>query len=116
MLQRVVAIVALVLSTIHVLARKASAQAAARDPLIGLWGGGETILGPRVRGEVLVERVAGAWTMRTSDFEAIGEMSGDSLGLRLPGGQGTQRAWLRGEMLDEFWVQPASMLLRTLRR
>ena len=64
MLQRVVAIVALVLSTIHVLARKASAQAAARDPLIGLWGGGETILGPRVRGEVLVERVAGAWTLR----------------------------------------------------
>ena len=106
MAQRVVAIVALVLSTIHVLAQKADAQAATRDPLIGVWGGGETILGPQVRGAVLVERVAGIWTLRTSGFEATGAMSGDSLVLRLSGGQGTLRAWLHGEMLDGFWVQP----------
>ena len=109
MVQRIVEILALVLLTAHASAQKAGAQAAARDALIGVWGGGETILGPQVRGAVLVERVAGIWTLRTSGFEATGAMSGDSLVLRLSGGQGTLRAWLHGETLDEFWVQPGGV-------
>ena len=110
------AAVLVILTTVFAPARRAIAQAATTpagtpqaagtDPLLGLWGGGEAILGPQVRGEILVERSAHGWNMRVAGFESSGAMAGDSLVLALSGGQGTLRAWLHGEMLEGYWIQP----------
>lgn len=98
-----------------------AAQRAAGDDLLGLWGG-EALLGPQVRGELLLERQGSdrrRWTARVAGFEVAAEQAGDSVVLRLPGGQGTVRARLsntppgprRGGTPagspDGFWVQPA---------
>lgn len=84
------------------------------DDLLGLWGG-EALLGPQVRGELLLERRGRRWTARVAGFEADADQAGDSVVLRLPGGQGMVRAWVRderpgaspGRAPDGFWVQPA---------
>lgn len=86
-----------------------SSQAApARDPLVGLWGGGEMALAATVQGAVTVERTANSWTMRVGGFEAHAPASGDSLVLRLPGGQGSLRAQIHGDSLEGYWIQPAA--------
>ncbi|MES3036007.1 MAG: serine hydrolase [Gemmatimonadota bacterium] len=86
------------------------AQAAPRagDDLLGLWGA-EPMLGPQVRGELLLERHAGRYTMRIAGFEASGPVTGDSVVIALPGGQGTLRVWISGTALRAFWVQPAGI-------
>ena len=90
----------------------------AGDDLVGLWGS-ETMLGPQVRGEVVLQRVGSAWSVRVGGFEMQGVPRGDSLTLTLPGGQGMLRARLftrrsaaapsgaSMEVTDPFWVQPA---------
>ncbi|MBC7843552.1 MAG: beta-lactamase family protein [Gemmatimonadaceae bacterium] len=75
------------------------------DDLLGLWGA-EPIMGPQVRGELLLERRGHRWTARIGGFEVVGAQSGDSIVLALPGGQGTLRAWIRGAHLSAFWIQP----------
>ena len=92
----------------------APAPVAADDDLLGLWGG-EALLGPQVRGELLLERRGRRWTARVAGFEGAADQAGDSVVLRLPGGQGTVRAWVpsasrsgpAGRAPDGFWVQPA---------
>lgn len=66
-------------------------RAAASDDLLGLWGG-EALLGPQVRGELLLERHGARWTARVAGFEVAADHTGDSVVLQLPGGQGTVRA------------------------
>lgn len=73
--------------------------------LIGLWGS-ETTFGPQVRGPIVVERTASAWTMRVAGFEATGATPN----LTLPGGQGELRASLDGQTLRGFWIQPRGNL------
>lgn len=77
------------------------------DDLIGLWGG-DAPLGPEVRGDLLLERHGRHWTLRVAGFESDAEQAGDSLVVRLPGGQGTLRAWVDGTSLEGFWVQPGA--------
>ncbi|GJG85961.1 hypothetical protein tb265_11420 [Gemmatimonadetes bacterium T265] len=97
----------------------------AGDDLLGLWGG-EALLGPQVRGDLLLERGGPGgrrWTARVAGFEVAADQAGDSVVLRLPGGQGTVRARVsgappdrptdgmpngrHGSTPDGFWVQPA---------
>lgn len=73
--------------------------------LIGLWGS-ETTFGPQVRGPIVVERSASAWTMRVGGFEAAGATPH----IVLPGGQGELRARLDGTTLRGFWIQPRGNL------
>jgi CubicO group peptidase (beta-lactamase class C family) len=116
---------ATIMAAAAVLAGGATAQpvaapprAAAGDDLLGLWGG-EALLGPQVRGELLLERQGRRWTARVAGFEVAADQAGDSVVLRLPGGQGTVRAWAPGAPRrgaageaeagtpEGFWVQPA---------
>lgn len=104
-------------------AQSPSRPATAGDDLLGLWGS-EPILGPQVRGALVLERRRASWSLRVGGFEAVGTPSGDTLLLPLPGGQGALRARLaraaRGaaptaapgaspsrSIVDAFWVQPA---------
>ena len=81
---------------------------AAGDDLLGLWGA-EAMQGPQVRGELLLDRAQRRWTMRVAGFEATGDQQGDSVVIRLAGGQGTLRAWVGGPVPIGFWVQPEGM-------
>lgn len=80
----------------------------AGDDLLGLWGA-EPILGPQVRGTLLLDRTARRWTMRIGGFEAAAEQAGDSAIIALPGGQGTLRLWISGEKTEAYWIQPTGM-------
>ncbi len=85
----------------------ASAQTPrAGDDLLGLWGA-EPMLGPQLRGELLLDRTGRLWTMRLGGFEARATQSGDSVSLRLPGGQGALRLWVAPATTEAYWVQPA---------
>ncbi len=84
------------------------------DDLLGLWGG-EAVLGPQVRGELVLERRDRRWTLRVAGFEAAAEQAGDSVVIPLPGGQGTLRASVTGGPATRdaraphgFWVQPST--------
>lgn len=91
-------------------ARVAPAQShtvRAGDDLVGLWGA-EPLMGPQIRGEVVLERRERRWTMRVAGFESSAEQRGDSVVIPLAGGQGTLRLWLRGATIDGFWIQPGA--------
>ncbi len=87
--------------------RAQPATSRAGDDLLGLWGA-EADLGPAVRGEAILERRAGLWTLRVGGFEASAMQRGDSVMIPLSGGQGELKVWLRGVTLSGFWIQPAS--------
>ncbi|MEO7362589.1 MAG: hypothetical protein ABI120_19820, partial [Gemmatimonadaceae bacterium] len=111
MTRYVSAVLALAVLSVCAVPSRARAQTTAvptssTDPLIGLWGGGEMSVGPQARGDIVVERTAVGWTVRVAGFEAAGAILGDSVVISLPGGQGTLRAWLRGAMLEGYWIQP----------
>ncbi len=95
-------VIAVVLSLV---ASRLPAQAKAGDDLLGLWGA-EAMLGPQVRGTILLTRDTQRWTMRVAGFEATAQQSGDSVVLRLPGGQGTLKAWVTATVPLGFWIQP----------
>ena len=101
-------VLALALAGLQVLSAGAQIRAVtASDELLGLWGG-EALLGPLVRGDIILQCRARRCTARVAGFEATAEQSGDSLILPLPGGQGTLRAWVHHESIDGFWVQPGT--------
>lgn len=77
------------------------------DDLIGLWGA-EPLIGPQIRGDIVIERRGAHWTARVAGFETVAERSGDSVVLKLAGGQGAARLSLRGAAVEGFWVQPGS--------
>ena len=87
--------------------RAQSAVSRADDDLLGLWGA-EADLGPAVRGEAILQRRGGLWTLRVGGFEVSATQRGDSVSIPLGGGQGELRAWLRGVTVAGFWIQPAS--------
>ena len=80
----------------------------AGDDLLGLWGA-EPLLGPQVRGQVLLSRSGRRWTLRTGGFEAEAMQTGDSVIIALPGGQGTMRAWNLTRSPEAYWIQPPGM-------
>ncbi len=77
---------------------------AGRD-LVGLWGA-EAEFGPQVDGVLELRRDRRHWTIRVGGFEATAAQVGDSVTIHLPGGQGTLKAWVSGEVPIAFWVQP----------
>jgi hypothetical protein len=77
----------------------------AGEDLVGLWGA-EAVFGPQVDGELLLKRDRRRWTMRVGGFEATAGQVGDSVTIRLPGRQGTLKAWVSSEVPAGFWVQP----------
>jgi CubicO group peptidase (beta-lactamase class C family) len=85
-----------------------STLARAGDDLLGLWGA-EPMLGPQVRGALLLQRSGDSWTMRVGGFEARATQVGDSVTITLPGGQGTLRLWVAAGRPDAYWIQPAGM-------
>jgi CubicO group peptidase (beta-lactamase class C family) len=90
-----------------------SAQAVAARPgddLIGLWGS-EVPIGPQIRGEIVLERGTNRWTVRVAGFEASAAITGDSIRVTLPGGQGLLRARIDASAtaIRGFWVQPAGV-------
>ncbi|MCU0648708.1 MAG: hypothetical protein MUF00_11975, partial [Gemmatimonadaceae bacterium] len=76
--------------------------------LVGLWGA-EPMLGPQVRGTVLLQQHASHWSLRVAGFESSASARGDSVVFELPGGQGLLRVWLTAGTPDAFWVQPAGI-------
>ena len=83
----------------------AQASVSARQ-LPGLWGGGEGVVGPQVRGEIILEKQSRMWSIRVGGFEAAAAQDGDSTVIALAGGQGTLRLWIRHASPDAFWIQP----------
>lgn len=77
----------------------------AGEDLIGLWGA-ESIFGPQVDGDLELLRDRRGWTMRVGGFEATDTQVGDSVVIRLPGGQGIFKAWIGGGVPVGFWIQP----------
>lgn len=88
-------------------AAAARAQTALEGGPAGLWGH-EAVLGPRVRGEVLLQRAGALWTLRAAGLEAAASARGDSIRISLPGGQGMLRARVEdgGRTVRGFWIQP----------
>lgn len=87
----------------------AGAQPAApHSDLTGLWGA-EPLLGPQVRGTLLLQHTGPTWTLRIAGFEARARQRGDSVTITLPGGQGTLRVWIGSASPRAFWVQPPGM-------
>ena len=80
----------------------------AGDELLGIWGA-EPILGPQVRGELLLQSQGRHWTSRVGGFEAGAEQVGDAVTLALPGGQGTLRVWTTSGTPEAFWIQAAGL-------
>lgn len=93
---------------VHAPARAQAAPVRAGDDLTGLWGA-EPLLGPQVRGALLLDRDGQRWTLRVAGFEATAEQRGDSVTIALAGGQGTLRVWTDGALPTAYWVQPAGM-------
>src|ERR1700722_7738397 len=63
------------------------------DDLVGLWAT-ETTIGPQIRGELTVLRGPTRWTARIGGFEIAWPVTGDTVRVALPGGQGELRARL----------------------
>ncbi len=80
------------------------------DGLIGLWGG-QVSPGPAIRGEMIVERAAGHWTVRIAGLEVTAPKSEDSLWFQMPGNLGEFRgpAPSGATPVRGFWIQPAGM-------
>lgn len=76
--------------------------------LVGLWGH-ESISGPQVRGELVLRRGPGGWTVSVGGFEVAAKSMDDTLFAELPGGQGEfrSRVPVPGESaVRGFWIQP----------
>ncbi len=79
------------------------------DELLGLWGA-EQVLGPQVRGELVLSRRGAIWSLRAGGAEVSVAQQGDSVVLALGDSLGTLRVWLRPKAdPDAFWVQPPGM-------
>ncbi len=96
---------------LSVVARGARGQSA-DDPLApGLWGR-TAVLGPQVRGDLLLQHDGANWTLRAAGFEVRAAEADGMVTLRLPGGLGELR------LLDPrsparpraFWIQPPGSL------
>lgn len=75
----------------------------------GLWGF-EQVLGPDVRGELLLSRERDSWRLRVAGYEVQARQEADTVRLSLPGERGTLRVRV-GKPSDvaphAMWVQPA---------
>ncbi|MDB4889849.1 MAG: nylB, partial [Gemmatimonadetes bacterium] len=97
--------VVLLISSLVVSVRLPAQGKPAGDDLLGLWGG-EAFFGPQIRGELVLDRRGSRWTARVGGFEATADQAGDSVVMRLAGGQGTVRLWVGGATPEGFWIQP----------
>ncbi len=78
--------------------------------LEGLWGT-EALLGPAVRGELLLEQRGDRWTLRAGGLEAAARADADTVRISLPGGAGTLRIRLGGATEPHaMWIQPSGNL------
>lgn len=76
------------------------------DGLVGLWGS-ETTSGPRVRGELTLERGPQQWMASVGGYHVTAPLTGDSIRIVLPGGEGELRSRIdSGGVVRGFWVQP----------
>jgi len=79
------------------------------DELLGLWGA-EQMLGPQVRGELVLSRRGAMWSLRADGAEVSAAQQGDSVVLALGDGLGTLKLWPRSKADPEaFWIQPPGM-------
>ncbi len=79
--------------------------------LVGLWGF-EQLLGPEVRGELLLERDGAIWRLRVAGVEVQSRQMGDTVRLSLPGNRGMLRVHVdraSTAMPHVMWVQPAGV-------
>ncbi len=76
--------------------------------LIGIWGS-EQVLGPRVRGELIIDARGPGWKARIAGMEAPVDHSSDEVRFSLPDGLGEFRGWLSKDArsITGHWIQPA---------
>ncbi len=92
----------------HRVAAQASRPAATGATLTGLWAA-DTVLGPELRGPLVVTRAGGGWTGRIGGVVARAAATGDSIRVVFPGGRGELRGRLQpgGREIRAYWIQPA---------
>ena len=64
------------------------------DPLVGLWGTGQSF-GPLVRGTLTIDSRQARWRATIAGFEVSVERNADRLKFSLPGGAGATEADVR---------------------
>src|SRR5215470_112825 len=97
------------LMTAGLSARLGQKRPTAPESLVGLWGS-EQILGPQVRGELIIDGRGGTWRARIAGFEAAVERSDSTVHIALPNGEGEFRGQLTADSknLTGHWIQPTS--------
>lgn len=83
-----------------------AAQPRGDDDLVGLWGA-DRVLGPELRGELLLRRAGDHWVGALAGAEATAAVSGDSIRLGFPAGAGEFRGRSVPDGVRGFWLQPA---------
>ena len=91
----------------HILLLLAFASSAFAQPVAGLWGT-EQHLGPRVRGELIIDGRSEPWRARIGGFDVAVTRGGDGVRFVLPSGLGEFRGRTRPHAIDGFWIQPLS--------
>jgi len=83
------------------------------DSIAGLWAI-DTSYGPRVRGELTLEREASAWHARIAAFDVPAHVAHDSVSVVLPDSQGRFVGHLRARsrVITGWWVQPPGPVSR----
>ncbi|MDQ2889733.1 MAG: beta-lactamase family protein [Gemmatimonadota bacterium] len=94
------------ITTYPVTHSSAQADSIADDALIGLWGS-ESSSGPQIRGEFTLAKAQSGWTAHVGGFILPAGANGDTIIVKLPGGQGSFRGHLAVNNIQGFWIQPA---------
>src|SRR5262249_40233428 len=80
------------------------------DGLTGVWGA-EILLGPFVRGELVLDGRISEWHARIGGFDVVARHEKNGVNFTLPGGRGEFRGSFanQGKRITGHWIQSASM-------
>lgn len=87
-----------------------TARAVEPTDWVGLWGN-ETVFGPLLSGELVVDGRQTPWQASLAGMSATVERDGDTLSFAMPGGQGQFRGRMTGGNIEGFWIQPPGQAL-----